>query len=50
MERRRIAAAEHSGTELEDRGGDVGAVGETDGGEARGIEAVVLCGGGDKIG
>ena len=43
-------AAEDGGTELEDRGRDVGAVGESDGGETSGIEAVVRRGGGDEVG
>ena len=44
------SAAEDGGPELEDRGGDIGAVGETDGGEASGIETVVCRGGGDEVG
>lgn len=44
------SAAEDGGPELEDRGGDIGAVGETDGGESSGIETVVCRGGGDEVG
>ena len=43
-------APERLRAELEQRGGDVGAVGETDGGEARGVEAVAFARGGEPVG